>query len=101
MALDVLIERLPDGHYTATLLSWPKYQAQGTSEAEAVARLRASLAARLAQGKLVQLDLPDAEANNPWLELADRLHDNPLLDEVDAAVSAYRRDLDTSEDAAA
>jgi hypothetical protein len=53
------------------------------------------------QDKLAQLDLVDAEAHNAWLEFAEQLHDNPLLDEVDAAVTDYRRDLDASDDAAA
>lgn len=101
MTLDVLIENQTDGHYTATLLAWPNYQAHGVTEAEAIARLRASLATRLGGSKLVQLELPDASESNPWLDLTDRLHTNPLLDEVDEAIARYRRELDAAEDAAA
>lgn len=66
MTLDALIESQRDRRYTATLLAWPTYQAHGTTEAEAVACLRASLSARLAEGKIVQRDVPGVSAGNPW-----------------------------------
>ena len=96
MSVDVLIETLPSGGYSATLLGWPDTTAQGETEAEALARLRQLAQARLQHGKLVTLDLADDSAENPWLTLAGRFRDNPLLDEVDEAITAYRQQLDAA-----
>lgn len=91
MTTDVLLEPQPDGHVKATLLGWPELSAQGTTDADALMHLRQLLAARLAGARIVPLeDGPDA-TSHPWLHLAERFRDNPLLDDVAAAIAADRR----------
>jgi predicted RNase H-like HicB family nuclease len=97
MTVDVLIEPRPDGQVQATLLGWPDYAAQGATEAEALARLRELLAARLAHARIVPLELDLSPAEHPWLRLAERFKDNPLLDEVAAAIAADRRERDAAD----
>jgi len=98
MTVDVLIEQLPSGEYSATLLGWPDTTAQGGTEEEALARLRQVAQERLQRGKVVTLDLAADEMANPWLDFAAHFRGNPLLDEVDEAIAAYRRELDAEQD---
>lgn len=97
MSVEVLIEQLSSGDYSATLLGWPDTSARGTTEDEAVARLRQLAQERLQRGKIVTLDLASDEDANPWLSFAARFKDNPLLDDVNEAIAAYRRELDAAD----
>ena len=94
MTVSVLIEMLESGDYRATLLGWPESTAKGATEEEALSRLRESAQSRLANSKIVPLDLGVEITPNPWLQISERFRDNPLLDEVDAAIAEYRRQLD-------
>ena len=98
MTVNVLIEPQPSGQVRATLLGWPEYATQGSTEAEALGRLRQLVAERLAHARIVQLDVDMAPTEHPWLRLAERFKDNPLLEEVAAAIAAERaRDSAVSE----
>lgn len=94
MTVNVLIEILDSGDYRATLLGWPDSTAKGATEEEALDRLREAAQSRLEKGKIVPLDLSVDVTHNPWLQISERFKDNPLLDDVDAAIAAYRRQLD-------
>ncbi len=82
MTVDVLLEAQPGGQVRATLLGWPELIAEGASDAEALARLRQLLAARLTGARIVPLTLEAGAPAHPWLRLAERFRDNPLLSEV-------------------
>ena len=85
-----LIEVLVSGEYRATLLGWPEITAQGATEQEAVGRLREMVRGRLAQGKIISIDLGVDSKPNPWLEISKRFRDNELLDEVEEAIRQER-----------
>ena len=97
MTLDVLIETRPDGSFAATLLGWPDSTVHAATEAEALARVRQLLASRLASARIVPLEIDLSPLAHPWLALAHRFTDNPLLAEVVAAIAADRRDRDALE----
>jgi hypothetical protein len=94
VTLDVLIETQPDGTVAATLLGWPDSTVHAATEAEALARVRQLLASRLASARIVPLEIDLSPTAHPWLALAQRFKDNPLLAEVVAAIAADRRDRD-------
>jgi hypothetical protein len=96
MSVEVLIETLPTGGYRATLLGWPDTSAEGATEEEALTRLRQFARDRPQHGKVVTLDLATNTPPNPWLTFAARFRDTPLLDELDDAIAAYRRELDAA-----
>jgi hypothetical protein len=76
--------------YSASLVAWPDVRAEGATEEEAIRLLQTALAARLGKGKLVPLEFDATASANPWLALADALKENPLLDEVNQEIVAYR-----------
>ena len=84
MTVDVLVEAQPGGQVRATLLGWPDLVAEGATDAEALARLRQLLAARLTGARIVPLTVEAGAPAHPWLRLAERFRDNPLLSEVTA-----------------
>lgn len=96
MSVEVLIETLPTGGYSATLLGWPDTSAEGATEEEALIRLRQLARDRLQHGKVVTLDLATDTPPNPWLDFAARFRDNPLLDDLDEAIAADRRELNAA-----
>ncbi|MFN8540563.1 MAG: hypothetical protein U0232_24175 [Thermomicrobiales bacterium] len=50
---------------------------------------------RLQHGKVVTLDLA-TDTRNPWLDFAARFRDSPLLDDLDEAIAADRRELNAA-----
>jgi predicted RNase H-like HicB family nuclease len=98
MTMYVLIEEKAEGTYTASLIGWPALEAQGESEAEALARLRQSLTTHIGRGRIVPLDIEVAPTENPWLQLGEHFKDNPLLDEVTESIAEYRSQLDATSD---
>ena len=97
MTLNVLIEHWPEGHFTATLLGWPNFTAQGRTEEEAVALLRQAFTARLAHARIIPLDLNGDGNANPWLQLAGVFRDDPFAAEMEEAIAAYRHELDAQD----
>lgn len=98
MKMFVLLDPLAEGGYNATLLGWPEVTAQGTTEEEALNNVRLAVRVRLAQAKIVPIELEEVPADHPWLRLAGMFQDNPLVDEVEAEIASYRCEVDTRED---
>lgn len=57
MTYTILLETTAEQTYQATLLGWPDVQAIGKSETEVTERVKMLLQSRLAQGKLIQIEL--------------------------------------------
>ncbi len=94
MQIPVAIEPIPLGGFRAASGSPFMVVAEGSTREEAVAKVRDELNRQLERGKDVVMIEVGAEAENPWLKMAGRLKDNPLVDEWRAAVEEYRRQRD-------
>ena len=94
----VLLEHKPDCCYTATLLGWPDCTAQGSTEEEALARLRQVLRERLSQAKIVRFEVEVPQAEHPVVRLAGVFKDDPFFDELQEEMAAYRRELAAQDD---
>jgi predicted RNase H-like HicB family nuclease len=93
MTYTVLVTKRPDDGYLARTVALPDMAATGTTEAEAIDRLRLALAEAHAQGHLVQVDVPLAgEASaHPWRRFAGMWADDPDWDVFGQAMADYRR----------
>jgi predicted RNase H-like HicB family nuclease len=92
----VLITRYDDNRYTARALALFDVVANGASEAEAIAALRATLTDLQARSHVVQVDLPvpAAEPDDPWLRVAGIWADDPSWDAFQQAIADYRAAID-------
>jgi predicted RNase H-like HicB family nuclease len=98
MKIPVLIEPIADDGFRAT--GGPPFEvtAQGTTREEALARLREAIDHRMVEGSvLVPLEI-DTTEENPWDAVAGMFRDDPLFDEWQDAIAAYRRKVDEDED---
>lgn len=91
MTMYILVENVPEGEYTASLIGWPEVTVQGSTEDEAVDGLRLSITARLSQAKVIPLEL---SVERPWLQTAGMFNDDPFTDELDAVIAEHRRERD-------
>jgi predicted RNase H-like HicB family nuclease len=96
MTTAVLITRYEDNRYTARALALSDVVANGASEAEAIAALRTTLAELQARSHIVQVDLPVPAAmpDDPWLYAAGVWAHDPSWDAFQAAIADYRAAID-------
>lgn len=99
MQYQILVEHPNQNGFVASVLGVPDCVVTGRTEEEAVTEAKAVLGARLAQGKVVTVEVPVA-LENPLLKHAGRFKDDPTFDDFLAEIEKYRRELD-ADDAAA
>ena len=88
----VLVERVPDGLFLATVIGVPDCIAEGTTREEALENAGARLKERLARGELFTIEFPLASKNNPWLEIHGSLSDDPTFDDFVSESERYHRE---------
>src|SRR5271157_5010617 len=97
MRIPVLIERAPWNGFRATGGEPFAISAEGTTRAEAIARLRSLIVDRLAVGaELISLDLETKD--HPLAPVPGWSEDDPLLDEWQGAIETYRRQIEADPD---
>lgn len=98
MQIPVLIERVEGAGYRARSGEPLPLTAEGSTEADALARLRELIEKRFASGsKLVQLNVGPAE--DPWAKFAGTWDPNdPFIQEWEQAVANYRKEKDGDPD---
>ncbi|MBD1925503.1 hypothetical protein H6F74_04275 [Trichocoleus sp. FACHB-90] len=95
----VLLKNEPEGGVSATLLGWPECKAMGKTPQDAVSRLQDMVNALLAEAEIIPVKIRSTQSDNPWLKLAGKYKDDPLFDEFLENIAAYRRELDTEQEA--
>jgi hypothetical protein len=97
MRIPVLIERVPGNGFRAKGGEPLAISAEGTTRAEAIARLRSLIVDRLAVGaELISLDLETKD--HPLAPVPGWSEDDPLLDEWQGAIETYRRQIEADPD---
>jgi hypothetical protein len=97
MQIPVVIEPIGDGQFRAQ--SFPPFPAvaDGSTRDEAVSKVQAEVNKQVEQGKQVVMVEVAAKEENPWLAMAGWLKDDPLYDEWQAEMKAYRKQCDIEE----
>ena len=107
MSYQIFVEHQAQNGFQAVVIGLADCVAKGQTEAEAIANVTATLKDRLAQGKIVTIELEGDSSTlvgeNPWLKLAGKYQDDPQWDDFQRDIAAYRRQLneDSVETAAA
>jgi len=103
MTYDILIQSQTGGTYRATVLGWPGVSAVGDSEQTAIKRVRQAIRERLAQGKLVRIEVDEnvtetAAPKHPWFPFLGMWKNDPTFGDLLARMEAYRCELDKTLD---
>lgn len=96
MIFDVILLKEANNGYRARPVLWPDVVAQGTTEQEALDRVRSLIrdlfsAARLVQ---VEVDVPEEKIANPWAAKAGMFADDLTWEDFQQAMADYRRQVD-------
>jgi predicted RNase H-like HicB family nuclease len=97
MAYQVLVERVPEGFFAATVIGVPDCVAEGATKEEAVENASARLKERLAKAELFTIEGPASCSANPWLEIHGSLRDDPTFDDLVSEIDSYRRESGTKD----
>lgn len=90
--LEVLVERVENGSFVATVIGLPSYTTQGHTKEEALTKLHELLTAR--EAEVVSMKLEPSKVEHPWMKLAGKYEDDPQFDEMLEYIKIYRRELD-------
>jgi predicted RNase H-like HicB family nuclease len=101
MQYQIFIQNLAEHRFTASVTGMPTTLiAEGTTEAEALARAKAMLEAQLAKGKFVTLELSSdlakesQDQKNRLMQSAGMWAEDPYFDEFLAEMQQIREDED-------
>ena len=94
MQLTVLVERINEQTYRAETAQPVSLATEGRTREEAVERLRELATQRLATGEVVQIELPVAVEDHPWVPFAGIWKDHPEVDALLDNIAEHRRRLD-------
>jgi hypothetical protein len=87
----VLVEKAPDGFFSATVIGVPECTAEGATKEEALENASVRLKERFARGELFTIEGPPAREANPWLEIHGTLRDDPTFDDFVSESERYQR----------
>jgi len=102
---DILLEPQPDGTHQASVWGADCRAVAATAE-EAVTKVKEMMSDRIAKAQIVRVEVHPANVDSalpsyqhPWMQFAEKLKDNPLLDEVDQYIADSRQTLDVNQEA--
>lgn len=97
---NVLVETTEDGKAIATILELPTLSAIAETQADAIDCARKLLAERLAQAKIVAIEVesPEIKPVHPVLKSAGIFKDDPHFADVQRYIQKYRDELDAIDD---
>lgn len=97
MQIPVLVERVKGNGYRARATEPFALSGRGATRAEALAKLRVKVEARLKNGtELVGLEV--GTPPNPWLEFAGMFKDDPWIDDWVQSMAEYRQQVEDDPD---
>lgn len=100
MQYQILVEHPNQNGYIASVIGLPDCVVEGATEAEAINRAKLRLKTRLAQSKIVMVDV-DVSAQgltgNPWIDSAGNWRDDHTFDDLMQKIEEYRREVNAQD----
>ena len=81
MSYQVLVEKVPDGIFSATVIGLSDCVAEGLPKEEALENANMKLKERLARSELITIEGAPSQEINPWLEIHGSLRDDPTFED--------------------
>ncbi len=99
MQYQVLVETNSKNAFIASIIGMPDCVAEGQTEEEAIANAKIALEGRLAQGKIVTIEIEASKnkSDNPWITNFGCFKDDPTFEDFQTEIKTYRHDLDKEE----
>jgi predicted RNase H-like HicB family nuclease len=94
MTYDILIQQQAPNHYTAIVLGWPDLVVEGESEETVLQKAQTAIQERLAQGKIVHLEIEPPNAPHPLQQFAGMWKDDDSFDDFLSDMATYRQQVD-------
>ena len=95
MNIPILVEPVENNGFRATSGPPLALVTEGATCEEAVANLREQLQSRIKNGtRLMSLEFPAVEEENPWIEFAGMFKDDPYFEEVVEIMAENRTKMD-------
>lgn len=98
MNIPVSVEKVAGNGYRAAALADDRFSVEAATREEAIDRVRCLVQDRLASGELLNLEISEGPATDPWLKFAGRWKDDPRFDEFVEAMKEYRKQVDSDPD---
>lgn len=96
MQYQVFVQGQAGQGFIAAVIGMHDCIAEGQTKEEAIARARAALEERLAQGEIVTIEVESGNkpTGNPWLDSAGVFRNDPTFDDFLAEIEKNRRETD-------
>jgi predicted RNase H-like HicB family nuclease len=91
MTYRILLRSQPNDGYIATALAWPNCEVTAPTREEALAQIRSAIVQMLAEGEIVEVDVPEPVIPTPYQETFGMFRNDPTFPEFIAEVENYRR----------
>lgn len=98
MSFSVLLKRHPPEGYRATLMAWPGLEVKAQTQEDALEKMRAAIVKLLADGEVVQLDVPEVQPiiAATYQDTFGMFRDDPTFADFLAEVEKHRQQDDTN-----
>ncbi len=90
MNYPVIVQCISAEEHTAEPLGKPELKAIAPTEAEALKRVGRALGKWLGTGRIVEVEVPSGESENPWLDAWGRSAEDPDFEEYLAEIERAR-----------
>jgi predicted RNase H-like HicB family nuclease len=96
MQYQIFVQTHAKQGFVASVVGMPSVSVEGTTEDEAIAKVKTALEAQLATGKLVTIEVADemAQGTDPWIKNMGIFADDPTFDDFLKEVEAYRQQVE-------
>ncbi|MDZ7289128.1 MAG: hypothetical protein ONB44_05565 [candidate division KSB1 bacterium] len=95
MTCDVILSK-KGNTYVARIREWPEVMAEEKTRDAVIHKIKTNLLEYLTkQVEVVKIEVPlPNETGNPWLDKFGWFKDDPTFDDLQAEITAYRKEID-------
>ncbi|MCP4349153.1 MAG: hypothetical protein GY795_27040 [Desulfobacterales bacterium] len=93
MNYPIILKSKASRGYEAEPMGIPELRIIGATEADAIQKVTQALKEWFSSAKVIQIDIPDMQSSNPWLEAWGRSADDPDFDDFLDEIKQLRTEM--------
>ena len=98
MQYQILLQKSSEQHFVASVVGFSDAVADGTTEHEAVEKVKAAMKEQLATAKILMVEVSthaeEKKEIDPWIKRAGVFADDPTWDDFLEEIESYRKQVD-------